>query len=126
MDAKASTSPYEAYSAYLPYIRQRWLTQQVAWQRRQQEAWTAARQVAGILYRQFGAGQVIAFGSLVHPGRFGDHSDLDLAVAGIPPARFFRAWATAGAASPFELDLVDLADCAPTLRDRIEQEGVLL
>ena len=126
MEAKGEASPHTAYAAYLPHLRRRWQAQQAEWQRRQQEAWSAARQVAGILYEQFGARQVIAFGSLLRPGRFDDRSDIDLAVAGIPAARFFRAWATAGASCPFELDLVDLADCAPTLRDHIKQEGVQL
>lgn len=126
MEAKGEASPHTGYEAYLPHLRRRWLARQAEWQRLQQEAWSSARQVAGILYQQFGARQVVAFGSLLRPGRFDDRSDIDLAVAGIPAAHFFRAWAAAGAGCPFELDLVDLADCAPTLRVHIEQEGVLL
>lgn len=64
------------------------------------------------------------FGSLVHSGRFSERSDVNLAVSGIQPASFFRAWAVGGASCPFELDLVDLADCSPTLRKLIEEEGV--
>jgi len=45
--------------------------------------------VAAILRTHFCAQKVVAFGSLVHPGRFTDQSDIDLAVSGIPPATFF-------------------------------------
>ena len=114
------------FAAYLPAIRRRWLAEQAAWRKRQEEAWAAAHQVAAILRTRFCARKVVAFGSLVHPGRFTDRSDIDLAVSGIPPATFFRAWATAGTACSFELDVVDLADCSPALRDLIDREGVTL
>lgn len=119
-------SPKEEFAAYLPHIRRRWLAQQAAWERRQEEAWTAARRAAVLLRTRFAAEKVIAFGSLVHPGHLTERSDIDLAVSGIPPVAFFKAWAAAGDCSPFELDLVDLADCSPALRDLIEQEGVPL
>jgi predicted nucleotidyltransferase len=113
----------EEFAAYLPHIRQRWLAQQSAWRLRQEEAWEAAREVATLLRSRFAADKVIAFGSLVHPGHFSDRSDIDLAVSGIQPADFFRAWAAAGQACPFELDLVDLSDCSSVLRGLIEREG---
>jgi len=116
----------EEFAAYLPHIRRRWQEQQAAWQKRQGEAWGIARQAAVLLRTRFAAQEVIAFGSLVHPGHFDDRSDIDLAVSGIPADSFFRAWADAVAASPFELDLVDLADCSPALRQVIAQEGVAL
>lgn len=122
--AAEDTPPEEKYADYLPHIRRRWLAQQEAWEQRRQEAWDAAREVAAILRLRFGAEEVIAFGSLAHGGRFSERSDVDLAVSGIRPGSFFRAWAVAGASCPFELDLVDLADCSPTLRKLIEEEGV--
>jgi predicted nucleotidyltransferase len=124
--SSGGASALDEYAAYLPHIRRRWQAQQAAWQARQREAWSAAHEVAGLLRERFAAEQVIAFGSLVHPGRFTDRSDLDLAVSGIPKARFFAAWAAAMLSSAFELDLVDLADCSPALRDLIEREGVAL
>jgi len=116
----------EEFATYLPHIRRRWLEQQAARRKRQEEAWAVARQMATLLRIRFAAQEIIAFGSLVYPGRFDDRSDIDLAVSGIPAGGFFRAWAAAGAIGPFELDLVDLADCSPTLRDVIAQEGVPL
>jgi predicted nucleotidyltransferase len=69
---------------------------------------------------------VIAFGSLVNPAQFTDRSDIDLAVSGISAKQFFTAWAAAASICPFELDLVDLADCDPVLGDLIEREGIHL
>jgi predicted nucleotidyltransferase len=111
------------FGAYLPHIHRRWQAQQAAWASRHQDAWAAARDVAALLHSRFAAQHVIAFGSLVHPAQFTDRSDVDLAVSGIPAEQFFTAWAAAASICPFELDLVDLADCAPALGDLIEREG---
>lgn len=123
-EAAADAPPEERYAAYLPHIRRRWLARQTASERRRQEAWDAAREVAAILRHRFDAHQVLAFGSLVHSGCFSERSDVDLAVSGIRSASFFRAWAVAAASCPFEVDLVNLADCSPTLCRLVEEEGV--
>jgi predicted nucleotidyltransferase len=91
--------------------------------RRRDAAWESARRIAALLRARYNATQVIAFGSLVHPERFDERSDIDLAVAGIPPEVFFGAWAAAGADCAFSLDLVDLGDCSPALRELIAREG---
>jgi uncharacterized protein len=118
--------PEQEFESYLPHIRRRWLAQQEAGERRRAEAWQAAREVAALLRSHFGARRVVAFGSLVHPGLYTGDSDVDLAVSGVPPAVFFKAWAAAADACPFELDLVDLRDCSPALCRLIEEEGVEL
>ena len=76
-----------------------------------------------LLRARYYATQVIAFGSLAHPERFDQRSDIDLAVAGIPSHAFFGAWAAAGADCAFSLDLVDLGDCSPAFRELIPREG---
>lgn len=53
-----------------------------------------ARVVAAMLRRDFGATRVILFGSLARGG-FHAESDIDLAVAGIPPKGWFRAYSAA-------------------------------
>lgn len=117
----------EQYSAYMPQIRQRWLDEQAGWEKRRQQAWTAARQIAGSLRAAYGADQIIAFGSLVGEGPFDDQSDIDLAVSGVSPADFFRAYAQAmSLSSPFKLDLIDLDDCPAQMRQSISQSGVKL
>jgi hypothetical protein len=124
-DRDTSSIPPE-FAAYLPAIRRRWLNQQAARRTRRQEALVAAQQIAALLKTEFDAREVIAFGSLVHPERFDEQSDIDLAVAGISPVLFFRAWASAGADCPFELDLIDLGSCPPGLLALIQEEGVAL
>lgn len=115
------------FAEYMPHIRQRWLDEQRSWEQRRQQAWTAARQVAEMLRATFQAEQVIAFGSLTGEGPFDDRSDIDLAVGGISPADFFRAYARAMAvASPFKLDLIDLNDCPEPMQKSISQAGVPL
>ena len=114
----------ETFAAYLPDIRRRWLAEQAGWEERRQEALAAAARVANFLRREFGAAEVIAFGSLVHDGVFDGRSDIDLALRGIPAAQFYRAYAAATAVSPqFDLDLIDLATCPLPLREAILKEG---
>ena len=85
----------------------------------------AAERAAELLVRDFGASEVWLFGSLVrgvrHPG-----FDVDLAVRGVAPERWFtalsRAWDIVGR----PVDLVPLDTCAESLRRRIEAEGIRL
>lgn len=127
MSASPSSTPAldlsQKYAAYLPGIRQRWRQRQDELARRREAAWESARRIALFLRARYNATQVIAFGSLVHPERFDERSDIDLAVAGIPAHAFFSAWAAAGADCAFALDLVDLDDCSPALRELIALEG---
>lgn len=117
----------DAYEAYLPHIKKRWLVEQESWEQRRQQAWTAARRIAELLRVLFGAEQVIAFGSLTDAGPFDARSDIDIAVSGIALEDFFRAYAQAMTLSPdFELDLLDLSDCPQTLRSSILEKGTSL
>jgi predicted nucleotidyltransferase len=117
----------EQYAAYLPQIKQRWLAEQASWTERRQRAWQTARQIAALLRTKYGAQQVIAFGSLTDSGPFDERSDIDLAVSGIAAADFFTAYAQAMLLSPeFKLDLLELADCPPSVRAGIVARGVEL
>jgi predicted nucleotidyltransferase len=114
------------FAAYMPGIRRRWMEEQESWQLRREQAWASARRAADVL-RQSGATRVHAFGSLTRAGIFDARSDIDLAEEGIPVSKFWRASADADAATgDFELDIVDLADCQPELRQVILREGVVL
>lgn len=116
----------ESFAAYLPYIRRRWLEEQAGWQTRRARAWESARCVAEVLRQAFGASRVIAFGSLIEKGMFHERSDIDLAVQGISPERFFRAVAAALGVSEFSVDLIDLDICPAAVRDEILRKGVPL
>lgn len=116
------------FASYLPHIRQQWLAEQAGWEKRRKLAWEKARETAVLLQQQFAATQVMAFGSLTQSGTvYDEHSDVDLAVSGIPANCFFRAYAVATAVcAPFSLDLIDLDACPDSMRQSILVEGVKL
>jgi len=94
---------------------------------RRQAAWVLARQAARLLQEEFGATRVVAFGSLAHGAWFGPRSDIDLAVEGIPPEAFWRAWCALDRLAPaVEIDLVAIESAPERLRDEIAQGGVPL
>lgn len=74
----------------------------------------AIAEAARILRAQ-GAREVYLFGS-VAAGRARDVSDVDLAVTGLPPERFFRALGLAADALDRPLTLVDLDEDTPFTR----------
>jgi predicted nucleotidyltransferase len=89
---------------------------------RQQRGWEVARQCARILKEQFGAQRVVLFGSLLEPQRMTWHSDLDLAVWGLPERDYFRAVATLIDVEPeFRVDLVEGQRVQPHILKAIAQ-----
>ena len=79
-------------------------------------------QAAAVL-KEAGAQDVYLFGSAAH-GAVQEDSDIDLAVSGIPPQRFFLAMARAAAVLQRPLDLVDLDQPTPFTR-YLREEGEL-
>ena len=82
----------------------------------------AIEQAAAIL-KAAGADAVYLFGSIVE-GPVRPDSDIDLAVAGLPPARFFQAMGQTMSVLPRSLDLVDLDVDTPFTR-YLKQKGKL-
>jgi predicted nucleotidyltransferase len=89
-----------------------------------QQALQAAEACIAMLKNRFGARRVILFGSLAGQGVWHNQSDIDLAVEGIAPADFFKAYSACDKLLPpgIELDLVPLEDAYPELRARILRE----
>lgn len=71
-----------------------------------------------------GACEVYMFGSAA-AGTMRENSDIDLAVAGLPPEKFFQAMGKAGDILQRPLDLVDLDESTPFTR-YLKQEGELV
>lgn len=71
-----------------------------------------AIRIAAEVLKAEGAREVYLFGSLAK-GRERPESDIDLAVSGLPPKRFFHAMARAHEAAGRTLDLIDLDDNSP-------------
>ncbi|MCP4360653.1 MAG: nucleotidyltransferase domain-containing protein [Chloroflexi bacterium] len=71
---------------------------------------------------QYGIRRAYIFGSVAMLGRFGPHSDVDIAVEQIDPARFFEAISKFSFYVKREVDLVELSKCH--FADKIRREGV--
>jgi predicted nucleotidyltransferase len=96
-------------------------------QERWQQAQQLARDAAQRLRDQFGARRVVLFGSAVERSLFTRWSDVDLAVWGVPPERFYAAVAAVTSLRvDIPVDLVDAEQCSEDLKKTIEQEGVEL
>ena len=91
---------------------------------RRRRARIAARKAAKLLKTKFGAKEVILFGSLARRGSFSLYSDIDLAVRGIAPEKFYAAVSAVMDISPeFKIDLVEPEDCSPAMFKNIEKDG---
>lgn len=102
--------------------RQQQAQQELA--QRRERAWKAAREAAQLLREHFGATRVVVFGSLAHVHRFSALSDIDLAAWGLKDEDYFLAVARLQDLSPeFEVDLVAMERCKPSLRTKILSEG---
>lgn len=80
--------------------------------------------IAAKILRKAGASEVYAFGSSAH-GKTRPESDIDLAVRGLPPEKFFRAMSTVTFAISRPFDLIDLDDPDP-FTEYLEREGELV
>lgn len=117
-----------AAGEWTPYImawKKRAVRAQARLERWRERALVDARRLAGVLGREFGVKRVYLFGSLLS-GEVNPHSDIDLAVEGLSPAVYYRAWARLERETDIPVDLVDLARAAPSLVERVQSEGVLL
>ena len=70
-----------------------------------------------------GAREVYIFGSAAR-GAIGEDSDVDFAIAGLPPELFFKALSAASRVLGRPLDLIDLDEATPFTR-YLKEEGEL-
>lgn len=109
------------YPPYIKKLKERQTQEKTLAENNRQQALAAAREIATLLKRDFAAQRVILFGSTLSPERFHLRSDIDLAASGVPAKVFFKAYASAlDLAQPFNLDLIDLNACRPTLHAKTE------
>lgn len=73
--------------------------------------------------KRFGFRQVYLFGSSAVPGRFREHSDVDVAVVDLPGEQFFPLAAFLSVRLARDVDLVMLEDVH--FADKIRREGLL-
>jgi predicted nucleotidyltransferase len=84
---------------------------------------TGSIQEAAQALKANGAQEVYLFGSAA-TDKFGDDSDIDLAVSGLPPEKFLKAMGAARRILRKPLDLVDLDEDNPFTR-YLKNEGEL-
>lgn len=92
-------------------------------EQRRHAAWAVAEQCTQLLQNEFGAAEVIVFGSLRGDTPWHKDSDLDLAVLGLPPEKLLKAYHQLETLIPSWLpfDLVALEQADDRIRDRILQ-----
>jgi uncharacterized protein len=78
---------------------------------------------AAAAFKEYGAKEVYIFGSLAE-GTFTRHSDIDMAVAGLPPKVFFAAMGEAHQLLRRPLDLINLDD-GSLFSEYLKKEGLL-
>jgi uncharacterized protein len=79
--------------------------------------------LAAAKLKEAGASEVYVFGSAAS-GDMREGSDIDLAVSGLPPEKFFYAMGNAGDVLGRPFDLVDLDEANPFTR-YLKEEGEL-
>lgn len=96
------------------------------WAQRGDELKAKLPKLADTLRRQFGVTEIWLFGSLAR-GDYGPRSDVDLAVAGLDPARHWRAATVACQVLGCEVDLVAIdEDTPPSWMETLRIEGIKL
>jgi predicted nucleotidyltransferase len=75
--------------------------------------------------KSMGCKEVILFGSFVD-GTFNEHSDIDLAVSGIPPRKYFKAVAVLPSIINHKIDLVALDYISNDFHEKIRKEGEII
>jgi predicted nucleotidyltransferase len=115
----------EMEDKYLKYWRDRRQQEQLKNQRLAQQARQEAQQMVEALVNDFGATQIILFGSLAR-GRFAADSDIDLAVEGICPEHFFTALAAVNRLTNRWVDLKPLEALEPHFYQRVLATGEVL
>jgi predicted nucleotidyltransferase len=114
----------EEMAVYRATARRRWERERRERERRRKRAWEVARRASVLLKEQFGATRVVVFGSLAHERWFSPTSDIDLAAWGLRDEDYFVAVARLQDLSPeFEIDLVAMEHCKPSLLEIIQKEG---
>ena len=90
-----------------------------------QRAWETAHHLATVLYRDFGATKVAAFGSLTEPERFTEHSDIDIVVWGVSYNKCLDAlWETKGLNPEFKIDIINFKSINSLFRERILNQAI--
>lgn len=97
-------------------------------QKMRDEAISKAEKIATFLKTSYNVKNVYLFGSLVWRNRFTAHSDIDIYLVGFPKDRdYWEALAKSEEiAMPFPVTIVMEENASPEMKQKIEEEGLLL
>ena len=116
----------DEYHTYIQAWRERFRREAEEDATAEAEAREQVRDCAECLVEQFGAERVYLIGSLARPGKFHQHSDVDLAAVGLAPKRYFQALSEVGRLVGRDVDLVLFEDATADMVSHIKKEGIML
>jgi predicted nucleotidyltransferase len=121
MNAYLTAEQLRLYRASAQHRRQRKAQCLTA---RHERAWRVVQQATQVLKADFGARDVMVFGSMLLPNRFHQHSDVDLAVWDLPEQAYYQAVGRLQGLDPdIAVDVIAMEDASPTLQATIRQTG---
>jgi predicted nucleotidyltransferase len=122
--SSTSTAPTLETEAFQTYLRAREAARQADLEGHRQRALGVARAAAAMLRADFGATDVVLFGSLARGGRVSWRSDADVAAWGIAYEDYLRAVGRLQGLDPaVSVDLVRMEEAPERLKAVIEAEG---
>jgi predicted nucleotidyltransferase len=117
----------DSLESYRQGLAERSLVEETELEARFQHAWVLAKKAAERLHSDYKVAAVYLFGSLLHRDLFHPHSDIDLAIKGLPAHDYYRAVGTLLALSDtLSFDLVLFEEAPYSLQVCIDQEGICL
>ena len=117
----------EIMAGYARYARPRAAAHALSVEKRRERACQLAHRAAALLRAEFGATQVVLFGSLTGATRLHLSSDVDLAVWDLPESLYLRAYGRLIDLDPeIDFDLVRIEEARPSLLEVIARDGVTL
>lgn len=85
------------------------------------------KEAADELKKRFSVRRVVLFGSLAHSAWYVPDSDVDLAVEGLDPGSYWKAWGLVEELiATHPVDLIDIETAGESLKQAIERDGVAL
>lgn len=94
-------------------------------EKERQKALNQIRGFTNLLVQRYKVRRVIMFGSVARKERFSFHSDIDLAVEGLPDKDYLEAYGELLVNSSFKVDLVPVEKTDRRFKERLRQEGVV-
>lgn len=113
------------FEAYRQAWADRWAAEARSAKERAQRALELLPMLVKILVEEYDATGVALIGSLAR-GDFHASSDIDLVVAGVPAASFYRAGAALERAAGVPVDLVPWETATDEMREVVSSEGRVL